>query len=205
MSALFSPINFKAWIEENPFDEFKKYDVYYWGLSKKYLPKVVDKCLDNNKISAYVDQPLKNQKYSVLSFLKVPNIDFNVRKDLINQPMYANTFDERKTIKIYNAYTFTNDDDVSRKYINMKTPILGPDVILISKFKSKKTSLSYSGKGGVIYKLSDKFDKTQHFKYEYLNNDPKYFRLKHVYTGMYLFNDNKIKNVGSIYKFQSNN
>ena len=32
------------WVENNPWNEFKKYDVYYWGLDKAYRPKVVEKC-----------------------------------------------------------------------------------------------------------------------------------------------------------------
>jgi len=29
------------WLEENPFDEIKKYDVYYWGMSDKAKPRAI--------------------------------------------------------------------------------------------------------------------------------------------------------------------
>ena len=32
------------WLADNPFDEFKKYDVFYWGMGKQYRPQIIDKC-----------------------------------------------------------------------------------------------------------------------------------------------------------------
>lgn len=32
------------WLKDNPFDELKKYDVFYWGMGKQYRPQLVDKC-----------------------------------------------------------------------------------------------------------------------------------------------------------------
>jgi hypothetical protein len=32
------------WQAENPFDEIKKYDVFYWGMGRQYRPKIVEKC-----------------------------------------------------------------------------------------------------------------------------------------------------------------
>ena len=32
------------WLKENPFDELKKYDVFYWGMGKQYRPQIIDKC-----------------------------------------------------------------------------------------------------------------------------------------------------------------
>ena len=28
------------WLKENPFDELKKYDVFYWGMGKQYRPQI---------------------------------------------------------------------------------------------------------------------------------------------------------------------
>jgi len=36
------------WTTENPFNELKKYDVFYWGLGKQYRPNIVDKCYASN-------------------------------------------------------------------------------------------------------------------------------------------------------------
>ena len=32
------------WLRGNPFDELKKYDVFYWGMGKQYRPEIIDKC-----------------------------------------------------------------------------------------------------------------------------------------------------------------
>ena len=32
------------WLSSNPFDELKKYDVFYWGMNKSYRPEVIEKC-----------------------------------------------------------------------------------------------------------------------------------------------------------------
>ncbi len=36
------------WKTENPFNELKKYDVFYWGLGKQYRPNLVEKCYKSN-------------------------------------------------------------------------------------------------------------------------------------------------------------
>lgn len=32
------------WLSSNPFDELKKYDVFYWGMGKQYRPQISEKC-----------------------------------------------------------------------------------------------------------------------------------------------------------------
>jgi hypothetical protein len=32
------------WLTDNPFEEIKKYDVFYWGLSDDYRPNIIKKC-----------------------------------------------------------------------------------------------------------------------------------------------------------------
>jgi len=32
------------WLNDNPFFELKKYDVFYWGMGKQYRPQLIDKC-----------------------------------------------------------------------------------------------------------------------------------------------------------------
>lgn len=32
------------WVKENPFDEMKKYDVFYWGMGKEYRPREINLC-----------------------------------------------------------------------------------------------------------------------------------------------------------------
>ena len=38
------------WLKENPFDEMKKYDVFYWGMGKQYRPQLVDKCYNSKMV-----------------------------------------------------------------------------------------------------------------------------------------------------------
>lgn len=35
------------WIKENPFNDIKQYDVFYWGLGAAYRPQVSEKCYDS--------------------------------------------------------------------------------------------------------------------------------------------------------------
>ena len=32
------------WLADNPFNEIKKYDVFYWGMGKQYRPQIIEKC-----------------------------------------------------------------------------------------------------------------------------------------------------------------
>ena len=36
------------WLSINPFDEMKKYDVFYWGMGKAYRPQISNKCYSSN-------------------------------------------------------------------------------------------------------------------------------------------------------------
>jgi len=36
------------WLNDNPFFELKKYDVFYWGMGKQYRPQLIDKCYTSN-------------------------------------------------------------------------------------------------------------------------------------------------------------
>jgi len=35
------------WQANNPFDEMKKYDIFYWGMGKQYRPRIIDKCYNS--------------------------------------------------------------------------------------------------------------------------------------------------------------
>ena len=36
------------WLSNNPFDELKKYDVFYWGMGKQYRPEAIEKCYSSS-------------------------------------------------------------------------------------------------------------------------------------------------------------
>jgi hypothetical protein len=35
------------WKTNNPYDEIKKYDIFYWGMGNEYRPQIIDQCLSN--------------------------------------------------------------------------------------------------------------------------------------------------------------
>jgi hypothetical protein len=35
------------WLSENPFNDIKKYDVFYWGMGKQYRPQISEKCYNS--------------------------------------------------------------------------------------------------------------------------------------------------------------
>ena len=86
------------WVAENPWDEFKKYDVYYWGLGKEYRPIMEEKCDNPGQRTAqqaqadiseapntlnmlgltksggvYSPPSKRDSKYSILSYVNIPN------------------------------------------------------------------------------------------------------------------------------------
>jgi hypothetical protein len=46
------------WTANNPWDEFKKYDIYYWGLGKEYRPQLLDKCVAESGRSGTAESQL---------------------------------------------------------------------------------------------------------------------------------------------------
>ncbi len=40
------------WLGDNPFDELKKYDIFYWGMGKQYRPEIIDKCYTRDEINS---------------------------------------------------------------------------------------------------------------------------------------------------------
>lgn len=86
------------WVAENPWNEFKKYDIYYWGLGKEYRPIMEEKCdapgiqsqaqtqgdinrhpntlniLGLTKTGGVYSPPSKrDSKYSILSYVNIPS------------------------------------------------------------------------------------------------------------------------------------
>ena len=55
---------FYIWIGDNPFDEIKKYDVYYWGITRDFRPLKAEICRNNAKV------PLANNKIARLKLLE---------------------------------------------------------------------------------------------------------------------------------------
>lgn len=50
------------WVSDNPFDDIKKYDVYYWGLSREYRPSKIEICTnpeDNSNLPGSDEPPIQ--------------------------------------------------------------------------------------------------------------------------------------------------
>jgi hypothetical protein len=59
------------WMAENPFNEIKKYDIFYWGMGKQYRPQIIEKCyetIDGNT-------PINNGNGSMISVSKTDLYD----------------------------------------------------------------------------------------------------------------------------------
>src|SRR3989344_4035425 len=53
------------WVKDNPFDEIKKYDVFYWGMGKEYRPQLIDKCyITQDGIN--IDEVATNMNFELL-------------------------------------------------------------------------------------------------------------------------------------------
>lgn len=186
------------WVEENPLNEFKKYDIYYWGLSKDYRPQIVDKC-DNTKIGKnnsnnganypehrhltkesnlfadnYKGPSKKDSKYSILEFINAPNnVNLKPSKDGLNQ--YTNAFSELNgnQIKLYNAFTYKPTNEIQQKYeagenVN-KARTLKPMSYLIGHYKSDGRCANINSKGSIYYTTCDPYNKNQVFRMKFDN------------------------------------
>ena len=58
------------WLSDNPFDELKKFDIFYWGMGKQYRPIINEKCYnstDGNTINSnYILKVSKTNSYEPL-------------------------------------------------------------------------------------------------------------------------------------------
>lgn len=153
------------WLNENPWDEFKKYDVYYWGLGHDYRPIIIEK--NNNDIDPetfyksekypiknnadygdnanakigdeYNDYKKKNIKYSTLTYLNLPiaKIDNSDRSYYVIKKVNSGL----KKLTIYNLTNFDDVNNIIQKYINNKNiNIFNPLNFIISEFNENNSA-----------------------------------------------------------------
>ena len=82
------------WMTTNPFDEIKKYDVYYWGMGKSYRPQIIDKCYSTN------DGNTPNTD-SITTILRVSN------SNLYENVIYIDDIVKTNRISFWRANQFT--------------------------------------------------------------------------------------------------
>jgi hypothetical protein len=127
------------WLDENPWDEFKKYDVYYWGMGKEYRPRIIEAEIEEGETSTDIQDasefPVKNNrfagdnematpgsemqstteqkdvKYSILGYVNIPATEADGKTILASVKSKLS-----RKIKLYNVHTFTNSDEILSQY-----------------------------------------------------------------------------------------
>jgi hypothetical protein len=185
------------WVEENPWNEFKKYDIYYWGLTKEYRPQLKDKC-DNSKLKnafdgsrfpehrhlSKIDTPdpngnykppsKKDSKYSVLTYINAPNmVSSKKSKDGVNPYISAINTRNKLPVKIYNAFTYKPSAEIQQKYeagknVN-KARILKPMSYLIANNENETACANMNKYGSISYTTCDPYNPNQIFTLKYDN------------------------------------
>lgn len=124
------------WVNNNPFNEIKKYDLFYWGLGLHYRPQIKNRCVRNTELESKKDNDKRTQpgypetdddnlykgtgwqyytkkptKYSVLNYLYLLPEGFLTHK-ISKKKMKAITADENKS----NSYTIRKFNPSTLKY-----------------------------------------------------------------------------------------
>jgi hypothetical protein len=217
------------WTTANPWDEFKKYDIYYWGLGKEYRPQLVDKCVaqPGNNASAdsyppktyfsgggtgdYVksSKTVPDSKYSILSYVNIPTgkIDKATNRDII-QAINQRT---NQQLNLYNTYNFEPSAEVKAKYdagkmSKMAEPVK-PLSFMIGLEKQPNTCYSVaSGSNVITPKPCDPYDSNQVFQLDFQADKANTFKVKHGSSGRYIANSSgskylKVDTRGDVYTF----
>lgn len=183
------------WVDENPWSEFKKYDIYYWGLTKDYRPQLKDKC-DNSKLNGvfdgsrypdhrhlskiktpypdgnYKEPSKKDSKYSIISYINTPaTVSSKKSSDGVNPYTSAFNTNNKVPIKIYNAFTYKPTPEIQQTYEAgegaMKPKKLKPMSYLIAHNDNDTACASMNKLGSVSYKTCDPYDSSQIFTLKY--------------------------------------
>ena len=204
------------WVEENPWNEFKKYDIYYWGLTKDYRPQIKDKCdksdlgtaFDGSKFPEhrhlakstntknYKSPSKKDSKYSVLTYINTPStVSTKASYDGINNYTDAFNTKNKAQIKLYNAFTYKPSAEIQQKYEagkNVNKPRrLKPMSYLISHKKNDNSCANVNNYGSVYYTTCDPYNPKQVFTLNFDNNTSskmKTFKLYNEHSGKSIAN-----------------
>ena len=125
------------WLDENPWDEFKKYDIYYWGMGHEYRPRLKEieiddntavedgetdefpinenrKTGDNEMVEAGKEMvsttDKKDAKYSILGYINIPTVEED------GKSVFVYKKDTGERVRLYNVHTFVNSDEVLSQY-----------------------------------------------------------------------------------------
>jgi hypothetical protein len=204
------------WLDENPWDEFKKYDVYYWGMGKEYRPRIIDievEDTDGVPLSDSQEFPdpenrrtgpdemaepgsemqstteQKDVKYSILAYVNIPTTEDDGKTILAS--VKGNP--ENK-VKLYNVHTFTNSDEILSQYsktrnIRYLNPLSFMIVSTIAKTGNYKCLRYESTINKLKKEICNSYEPDFIFHLE-MSNKPEGrlmdFKLKHTATDLYL-------------------
>ena len=165
------------WANTNPFDEIKRYDIFYWGLDKDYRPNLIKKCdkkKDNKETPTGTQKewPLrskfdKNQKHIHSAKGVIPSLKKETKYSVIN---YLNMVPEGQ---------ISNKASPKLKYKIMTVDPDDPNLYSITKMGTKECV--------TIDKLGDQFlelcnatrNKDQQFEIEYTGRNVREMKLIH--------------------------
>lgn len=194
------------WMDNNPWDEFKKYDIYYWGMGKEYLPRIKEESITNNNskdIYETDEYPVKENskygnngistseldttteqkaiKYSILGYLNVPLVENDGKSIIIKVK------DSARKVVLYNVHTFENSEEILSQYTKtMNIRYLNPLSYLVSNVNSPHKC--FTGKENKM-SVCNSFNKDYIFNIEIIDNENSKmneFYLQHTETGLYL-------------------
>jgi len=197
----------------NPWDEFKKYGVYYWGLDKKYRPTMqyitdtdgtvpTDPFTKDGSTSDMDTENANRPKSSVLEFINAES----------SGELYNVTKRQRGTYIIEASMAATNTT-INQKYSGStknipKTPVPSMTFMLKHPVQTDKC-LQINGRM-TNWNMCDPYMKEQRFKLEWSDVGNREFRLM-AHNGKYIIGSgDKIqlvdnKTIGNIYKFHISN
>lgn len=203
------------WLDENPWDEFKKYDIYYWGMGKEYRPRIKEiEITDTNGISpedadefpvsenrktgdnemtlpgtemrSTTDQ--KDVKYSILAYVNIPATEDD------GKTVMATIKGGTTKVKLYNVHTFTNSEEILSQYSTTRNiRYLNPLSFMVVSTASKAGTykcIRYNITDEKIEKdICNSYEPEFIFHIEMLSNPESRlmdFKLKHTASGKYL-------------------
>lgn len=192
----------------NPWDEFKKYGVYYWGLDKRYRPKVTYDNSSNNRdgtvpsdaFEALMDSSTNaTPKSSILGFINAES----------NGEIRNITTDKRGTYIIEASMTPVSRT-VNQKYDGMpdkKQPKHIPPMLYMIRHPSQPDRCLDVTGSVTKWKLCDPYKTSQQFHLDWTNVSKRQFRMK-AHNNRYLVGSGSkfqvvdTRTVGNEYRFQ---
>lgn len=182
------------WQKNNPFNEIKKYDMFYWGLSEYYRPKVANRCVKNTDVEDTLSPNPGSDGY--------PNIkkDNKSKGDGWKYPGESKKNQSRSTNSKYSVFNYTNLVSIGKvKNKNTQNNIMQikavsrekANLYTIRKLNSDTDKYDYclavDGNGTITdNNQCDSKKNDQHFIIEFTGEGDKELRLKHKVINKYL-------------------